>query len=279
MTPIQITVLCAAGVVVDEIDQQIQHLLGPHIQVDLGGSETVLRDHFETENVFHLGFDAVFHHFNHQLGRNKQHAAAAAIDNITRQTHCRMLSLPKTHRTVKAEKTEIPDRRGVNPPVIHIDAVDLFHLLNVTYTAPDHGAAGMGTGFDGGGQVAAEEGALIDLVIHVDNSNIPVTQRIDHPLVGGPGHPFRLGQRAGICRQIRPRRRISGSDSAADHFTVERAVLPELRMKTGHSHKLVLIALNKNRLPQLLQRHLADLVQIGIGDFRPAVGKTLALPL
>jgi len=131
---------------------------------------------------------------------------------------------------------------------------------------------------DGGSQVAAQKSALVHLVKHVDDDHVPVGQAVDGPLIGrarqalGPSHGVH-----GLL-VVRAHRRVHGRHSAAHQFSVYRAVFLELRVQGLHGDELALVALDKNGLPKLFQRHAIQRVQIFVRHLGTAVLEALPRP-
>ena len=188
-----------------------------------------------------------------------------------------MLAVADTGSAVEADHRELTDGGGIDTTVVDL-GIHLLHLLDVTDAAPDNSAAGVGLVLHSGGQVAAQEGALVDLVIHIDNDNVTIGQGLDNPLVGSTGAAFAGCLVHGSLVVVRTQRTVSSGHSAADQLAVQVAILLELGVQALHSNELILVALNENGLPQLFQRHLTQLVQVAVRHLGTAVRETLALP-
>ena len=189
-----------------------------------------------------------------------------------------MLPIAQAHGAVHARQCEIADGGGVDSPVIHLHAGHPAHLLHIPDTAPDHRAAVPCFLVYGGGQVAAQEGALIDFIVHIDDDDVAADEAVDHPLIGRAGEAPGPGLLVHDRLEIGADGGVHGGDGAAHQLAVHRAVLLKFWVQGGHGGELVFIALHKNGLPQFLQRHAVKRVQVFIRHLGPSVRETLPRP-
>ena len=108
----------------------------------------------------------------HEVARYEQHSAARAEYYVARKHD----SVAEPGRRVEAGHEKIAYRRRVDAAVVDLNALYLLHLLDVADAAPDYRAASLGAGRDRGRQVAAEECALVYLVIHIDDKHVALDQ-------------------------------------------------------------------------------------------------------
>ena len=198
----------------------------------------------------------------------EQNTATGAVNDITGQND----GLADTGDVVEVLHHKLTDGSGVDATVVNLHIGNFLHLLGITDTAPDDAAAGLGAGLDSGGQVAAQEGALVDLVVHIHNNNVALFQGVDDPLVKVALVADLTAHIEHNVQQVGTGGNIGGGNGAADQLS---AVIVE---RLQIAFELALIALYENGLPQLFQSHILHSVQVLLRNLGTAVGETLTLP-
>ena len=128
-------------------------------------------------------------------------------------------------------------------------------------------------------QVATQEGALVDFVIHIDDGDITILQAVQYPLVGGAAAAKALSLCVSYGKQVGTAGCVHRGDGTTDHLVGNGAVQIELRMKCFQiTLKLAFVTLNKDGLPQFFQGHFGQSIQIGVGNTGTSVFKSLAFP-
>ena len=115
-----------------------------------------------------MGLSRSLNNIRHKVGGYKQHAAARAKHNITRQAY----RPAEIGYIVPVLHNKFAYGRGVNAPVINLNVRHLFHLLNIPYAAPYYRAACFGAVVQCGSKIAAQKRALVYFIIHIANYNI-----------------------------------------------------------------------------------------------------------
>ena len=159
--------------------EHVEHLFRPCSAVDLRGRKFVLRDHFKTEIVLDVRLCRAVHHFRHEVRGDKQHAAARAVYNVAGQYR----RLADAGDAVEVFHHKFSYRRRIDAAVIHLHAFHRLHLLGVADAAPYDAAARLCARFDRRRQVAAEEGALVNFVVHIHDDYVALGEAVDHPLI------------------------------------------------------------------------------------------------
>lgn len=266
--PVQAPVLLAGRRDADVFLHVVQHLQAPQAVVDLGGGVLPGAQGVKAEIVLGVGLERFFNGVFRHVRGDEQHAAGRAEHDVARQAH----RLVDAAGGVDTHRNAFPDGRGVHSPVEHLGVLDLFHLFDVPHTAPDDRTAGAGAGGDGRGEVAAHEGAVVDLVEHVGHHHVAFHQIVHHPLVAGAGIAQAAALLLHIAGQVRPCGNKGAGDGAPHQLFAGVQGLHVPRV-------LKLVPCYVKRQPDLLQRHSPQGVQDRIGHSGPAVLKAFPFPL
>ena len=261
------TVLLGARILLGPVDEILPHGVGP-LGVDLRGGVDLLVQALETEDVADMALLRADDDFFRQVRGDEDDAGDGAQDHVARQAG----RLADAAGDVEARHGDIADAGGVDAAVVDVDALDLDDLLQVADAAPDDGAAALGAGLDGGGQVAADVGALEDLVEHVDDDDVVLDQGVDDPLVEVALAALFL---MAVLEQVVVQVRAHG-DHDAGHRAADKG-----RAGVGRAElalELILIALVPQGAPGLLQGDLAQTAQHVRRNLGTAVFHALALP-
>ena len=158
--------------------------------------------------------------------------------------------------------------------VVDLDALDLLDLVQVADAAPDDRAAALGLVLELGGEVAAEEGAVDDLVEQVHDHDVVLDQAVDGGLIVAALEAELAGLGGGDLVQVLAQGHTDAGQRAAHQAVILRGV-------GGHEVALglELIAQGIGAAPDLLQGQLAHALQNGRGHLGPAVLHALARPL
>ena len=216
-----------------------------------------------------MGLGRAVHHLGNEMRGDEQHSSARAEYDVARQND----SISEPGRGVEAGHEKIAYRSGIDAAVVDLYALHLLHLLNVADAAPDDRSAGLCLGRDGGGEVSAEEGSLVDLIIHINDQHVALDQRIDHPLIIIALAVLLHTDAEHHLMQIGAGRREGGGYGASDELAsvVVKGVQPSL--------ELGFIALNEDGLPDLLEGHALEGFEVAVGHARTSVLEAFALPL
>ena len=149
---------------------------------------------------------------------------------------------------------------------------DFHNLLQIANTAPHHGAAGLGSGFDGRRQVSAHVGTVDNFIAHIHNQHIAFHQGFNNPLVEKAMTTFHISAVIEHGHMhIRTGRNHNGGYRTANQLVAGMG-------GSKIAFELMVVFLIKQWEPGFLQLYLPNPFQRAVGHLGTAVRKTLALP-